>query len=161
DGVRAGTQMAAILGGRGLAEGDAPPALVRHRDAQAVLARLFRRVAPDLAALPDRTVVCRCEGRTVGDLRALLGEQKAPLSAREVKLNGRFAMGACQGRFCADWTARLIGEINGAPPPPAGEITGNRWPGRPVPVSAFVAGAPPASAEPTEEPMQTDGAHVP
>lgn len=107
DGQRAGRALAARLAGQ-----PAPPpcpALARERIAQARLAALFAPVgAPALADLPPGTVLCRCEGGTLADLRAL-GPNP---TARQLRLTGRFAMGACQGRFCADWVAQLAGHAD-------------------------------------------------
>ncbi len=86
--------------------------------------------------LPDDTMLCRCEGGTIGDLRKLF--IAAPgLSGRELKLNGRFAMGACQGRFCAANTAAAVAELTGSSLP-VSTITGHRWPVRPVPISSLI-----------------------
>lgn len=112
----------------------------RQRRAQALLARLFAPVAndPPLSRLSDDTVLCRCENRTLGDLKSLCGTPD-PLSGREVKQNGRFAMGACQGRFCAENTARLMAELRpDVAPPSANDLTGRRWPIRPVSIGALV-----------------------
>lgn len=111
DGARAGRAMAAALAGK-----PAPPpcpAVGRERAAQRRLAALFAPSgAPPLADLPPDTVLCRCEGGTLGDLRAL---GPAP-TARQIRLTGRFGMGACQGRFCADWVSQLAGQTDlGAP----------------------------------------------
>lgn len=102
DGTRAGLTMLALLAGQ-----PAPPeprALNGQRHAQARLARLYARdEGAELNALPPETILCRCEARTLGDLTAL-GE--AP-TARDLRLTGRFGMGACQGRFCAEWVAHF------------------------------------------------------
>lgn len=112
--------------------------VARERRVQAALAQHFDFVGPELSGLPDETVVCRCEGRTLGDLRHLLvGNDQ--VSAREIKLSGRFAMGACQGKFCAEWAARVLASHHGVAPPPNTEFTGSRWPVKPVPVSALIA----------------------
>ncbi|WP_416799093.1 FAD-dependent oxidoreductase [Ciceribacter azotifigens] len=113
----------------------------RLRQAQDVLTRLFQPVdrADPLMHLPDETILCRCESRTAGDLRRLCAGPDAP-SGREVKHNGRFAMGSCQGRFCADNTAALMAALGPDQPPPSPEdLTGRRWPIRPVPIGALVA----------------------
>ena len=144
DGSLAGERLAAALDGRPTPSGGTA-SIDRHRKAQAILTRIFTPPPVDLAALPDATVLCRCENRTVGDLKALLGEQRDRVSPREVKLNGRFAMGACQGRFCAEWTARLLAKSGAAPD--VRTITGQRWPARPLPVSSIVAGATPEPGE--------------
>lgn len=129
DGARAGQAMAALLAGR-----PAPPepaALVRERRAQALLARLFARdTAAELAILPPDTILCRCEGRTLADLRAL---GPAP-TARELRLTGRFGMGACQGRFCADWVARISGQP---------ELGRSRLPVQPLSIADLLALPPP------------------
>ncbi|MDP2780366.1 FAD-dependent oxidoreductase [Devosia sp.] len=117
--------------------------MARERQAQAALNTLFDYSGRDPAQLPDETVICRCEGRTLGQLRSMLSADD-PVSAREIKLNGRFGMGSCQGRFCAEWVASFVAsQRNGTPPQPS-EIVGSRWPVKPVPISAFVT-LPPSS----------------
>lgn len=109
------------------------------RAAQNALSLLFAPLgsASPLDQLSDETILCRCEGRTAGDLRRLC-ERSDPLSGREVKHNGRFAMGACQGRFCAENTAAFIAQINkGRNAPVAQDLTGQRWPVRPVSIAAL------------------------
>lgn len=115
----------------------------RQRRAQTLLARLFapldERAALD--GLGDDTVLCRCEGKTVGDLRTLC-QRADTLTGREIKHNGRFAMGACQGRFCAANTAALMARFKAdAPTPTAADLTGRRWPVRPVSIGALVGAA--------------------
>lgn len=142
DGRRAGCVVADLLSGRrdrADLEGD----IVRARAAQATLSALFAPVDPasPLSNLPDDTILCRCEGKTVGDLRQLC-DRADKLSGREVKHNGRFAMGACQGRFCAANTAALMAELNRDVPNAAAEdLTGRRWPIRPVSIAALTGAA--------------------
>ncbi|MHC1550542.1 FAD-dependent oxidoreductase [Phyllobacterium sp. K27] len=147
DGRRAGRQVVDILSeNRDRAGHD--QAVERARMAQATLAALFAPVlgAPQLSSLPDETILCRCEGKTVGDLRRLCNRADR-LTGREIKHNGRFAMGACQGRFCAANTAALMAELNpGAPLPSTEDLTGRRWPLRPVSIAAL-AGAIPINSE--------------
>ncbi len=124
-----GRALAAELAGR-----PAPPddALARERAAQARLARIYRHDGlSELAGLPADTVLCRCENRTLADLRAL---GPAPTD-RQLRLDGRFAMGGCQGRFCAEWVRRLTGPD---PVPPFG-IGAARWPARPIAVADLLA----------------------
>ncbi len=138
DGRAAGARVAAALRGFGNTE---PRGLTRLRQAQAILAQLFAPVetAHPLAALPDDTVLCRCENRNVGELKALCGGADG-LTGREVKHHGRFAMGSCQGRFCADNTAALMAHLRpDLPAPQARDLTGTRWPIRPVPIAALAA----------------------
>jgi hypothetical protein len=138
-GALAARKVVALLG-RGQPQGNEQAILVRQRQVQASLARLF---APTVAPVdvPDHTVLCRCEGRTVGDLKHLLAGVDVK-SGREVKHNGRFSMGSCQGRFCAANTAELMTRLRpDAPPVAATDLTGQRWPLRPVSIAAVVAAA--------------------
>ncbi len=147
DGCDAADRVVAVLSGVPADRSSAAAAVDRERRAQAILARMFAPAVPDepIEALPPDTVLCRCEGRTVGDLRALVSGSDG-LSGREIKHNGRFAMGACQGRFCAHWVAeaaaRLAPEVA---PPTARDLTGRRWPIRPVSIAALAAPPDPSS----------------
>ncbi|MCE5974971.1 NAD(P)/FAD-dependent oxidoreductase [Sinirhodobacter sp. WL0062] len=151
-GARAALE-AGRAGGRAMAQalatGTTPtapnsPLLDRERAAQARLARIYAH--DDFAALhslPSDTVICRCEGRTLDDLRAL---GPAPRT-RELRLLGRFGMGPCQGRFCGEWVARAISDTPQAPVPahPLGEP---RWPAAPIAVADLHAAAPDTGAAP-------------
>ncbi len=136
DGRAAAREAIALLSGA--AAQRHTPEVLRQRRAQAVLAALFKPVRDDggLAALPDETVLCRCEGRTVGQLRAMLTEPD-PVGPREIKLNGRFGMGSCQGRFCADNVQALIAAAR--PGAETGPLSRDRWPARPVLIAALAA----------------------
>lgn len=151
DGKHAALRVAAALSGAPLPA--ASRAVGRERAIQAALAALFEPPAGRAPAhLPDDTVLCRCEGRTVGDLRALVGRDGG-LSPREIKLNGRFAMGACQGRFCADNVMALAAAMRGeAVPEPAERLTGRRWPVRPVSIASLIAGETNREPAPDDEP---------
>ncbi|PJI40502.1 MAG: oxidase [Rhizobium sp.] len=144
DGRRAGRTVTDLLSGKRDRAG-LDHAVERARLAQATLAELFAPIhaAQPLRSLPDDTVLCRCEGKTVGDLRQLCSRADR-LTGREVKHNGRFAMGACQGRFCAANTAALMAEINPDGPAPSTEdLTGRRWPVRPISIAALTGAIPP------------------
>ncbi|MCA1968241.1 MAG: FAD-dependent oxidoreductase [Rhizobium sp.] len=144
DGRRAGRAVADLLSGKHDRAG-LDHVVERARMAQATLAELFTPVhGPQLLrSLPDDTILCRCEGKTVGDLRQLC-DRADRLTGREVKHNGRFAMGACQGRFCAANTAALMAEINpGGPAPSTEDLTGRRWPVRPISIAALTGAIPP------------------
>lgn len=68
----------------------------------ALLARHFA-LRPELFKLADaRTLVCRCEDVTLGEL------QRHP-DWREAKLQTRCGMGACQGRICGPICRELLG----------------------------------------------------
>lgn len=140
DGDHAGRVIAARLAGR--PDPRLPAEFDRERAAQAALARMFRRdEAARLAALSDDTVICRCEMRTLADLHAL---GPAP-TVRDIRLNGRFAMGACQGRSCGEWIKRIlerdaVAEAIGLP----------RWPVRPVAIADILDAEFPAANQPGE-----------
>ena len=112
-----------------------PPELGKHRRAQAKLEKLFQPINDlPLKDLPKETIICKCECKTVGDISALLTEKD--VSAKEIKLNGRFGMGRCQGRYCGKWVLDMIGETGGIQQPTVA-LTGCRWPIRPVSISAL------------------------
>lgn len=113
-----------------------PPAeLRRHGRAQARLRAIFEPIARiPLTELPDETVLCRCEQKTVGDMRRLA--EFPDLTAKEIKLNGRFAMGRCQGRYCASWAMELLADSGGPLKSPE-SLTGRRWPVRPISIGAL------------------------
>lgn len=125
DGRRVAAEMAEQLNlGRRIAV--AKETLGDARRFQSALAQLYRasRSMP-----PDETILCRCESLRLNDLKAL----PPGSSSREIRLVGRFGMGACQGRFCHPNVADL--KIGGLPAPSAAPPL--RWPLRPVSVAAL------------------------
>lgn len=131
DGQRAAQVLAECLGG-------SAPAGAFDRDIAS--ARRMQRslrvlcAAPALPIAPE-TVVCRCEGLRRRDFDALQGAA----SAREIRLVGRFGMGACQGRFCLPSVRTIAAE---AGTPFDAEFPDNavqRWPLRPVSVVSLAA----------------------
>ena len=146
DGRRAAREVIAVLRGGKIVGDNLSARLVQHRKAQTLLSDLFRPVnlANDPRHLPDDTILCRCENKTVGDLRGLLAQDA--LSPREIKLNGRFGMGACQGRFCADTVMAITAasraeSVRGD----IAQLTGSRWPLRPVSIASLAATEIPAA----------------
>lgn len=123
DGRRAAMQVLARLGRTDIRLSSDEHGLQRARDFQAALARALHGepIVP-----PPETMICRCEGRTYADLAALAEDA----SSREIRLMGRFGLGACQGRFCGPMIAALRGQPLPAATPP-------RWPLRPVSVAAL------------------------
>ncbi|MDX0649863.1 FAD-dependent oxidoreductase [Sinorhizobium medicae] len=141
DGAEAGREAAARLEGRPSC--GSRSAMRRHRALQHRLSRIFAPAqgATVLRDCPDETVICRCEGRTIGHLKEQLAGPDA-VSARELRLNGRFGMGACQGRFCSEWALSLMSELRrsaGVPasPPDFARTGVCRWPLRPVALSSL------------------------
>ncbi|TQJ29876.1 NAD(P)/FAD-dependent oxidoreductase [Microbacterium sp. SLBN-146] len=58
-------------------------------------------------ALPDDTVVCRCEGVTCGDVRRAASTLGEP-GLRSIKLTTRAGLGLCQGRICGRSVEQLL-----------------------------------------------------
>jgi len=78
------------------------------------LAHAFPWPAEQAAALPDDTIVCRCECITAGELRRCVRE----MGSREVnraKAFSRVGMGRCQGRYCGHAGAEVIAACAGIP----------------------------------------------
>jgi NADPH-dependent 2,4-dienoyl-CoA reductase/sulfur reductase-like enzyme len=109
-------------------------ALQRRRGPQLAFARRLAQgfvLDPRLRTLADdRTLVCRCEDISWGELR-----QHG--SWRAAKLQTRCGMGACQGRICGPITADCLGW----------ESRGLRAPLQPVPLASLLP----------EEPAQDAG----
>jgi len=101
--------------------------LSKYQQAYRSIEQIYNLTNQDIDySLDDETIICRCEHRALKDLKSLNNP-----TLREVRLLGRFAMGSCQGRFCANWIEKYLSQST-----PNIEIThslqGNRWPIRPV-----------------------------
>lgn len=66
------------------------------------------------AALPDDTIVCRCECVTAGELRACVRD-KGSREVNRAKAFSRVGMGRCQGRFCGHAGAEIVAAAAGVP----------------------------------------------
>jgi len=134
DGERIGSQVADYLGGGKFSDRWAPD-IARHRQAQAVLHLLYPDMRPfDIAGADKTTVLCRCENRTVEDLRAL-----GQTTAKQARLLGRFAMGPCQGRFCGETlAASLTANPDDGRSAVASPVLSSRWPIAPIRVQGIV-----------------------
>ncbi|MDR3369320.1 FAD-dependent oxidoreductase [Rhodoferax sp.] len=129
DGRRAAQQVVRHLG-HACHDGQQDRAIDKVRRTQAAMAQLFQ--APPIVPTAQ-TVICRCEGLRRTDFEHLL----VAGSARELRLVGRFAMGVCQGRFCAETVSSLAHEhgIDFDPAALNGDVP--RWPLRPVSLAAL------------------------
>lgn len=139
DGRRAARETIRLFSGVNAPGADSK--ILRQRRAQSILQELFRPVGggSPISAVPEDTVLCRCEGRTFGELRAMLAETDQ-LSLREIKLNGRFGMGVCQGRFCSDSVRELVALSRCHDKSASVEpLNRDRWPLRPVSIASIVA----------------------
>lgn len=105
------------LAGAAAAGGSGPRRLRARRAALGAFAHALRATyaMPDgwAAAVPDETVVCRCEEVTAGVVRAAVRELGAT-EGRSAKLLCRAGMGLCQGRMCAANVEALVGAELGA-----------------------------------------------
>lgn len=142
DGCRAAQQVARQLGKRCDSQ-RLDQVIARAQRTQLALAQLFQ--APPVMPTAN-TVVCRCEALRRADFDRL----EVAGSARELRLVGRFGMGACQGRFCAHTASQLAHEHGFDFDPAALNGDVPRWPLRPVSLAALAAYAAP---EPVSEPV--------
>jgi hypothetical protein len=106
-GIRAAERAGAL--GAAQAEGRRRPHRARSRALRRLRERLCEttKLRPGLALLMRAdTLVCRCEGVTVGDIGRALEHGPADLSSLE--LLTRVGMGECQGRECAPTLSRCL-----------------------------------------------------
>jgi len=126
---------------------------LRHRRARfverSIRPFLNRLYAPPRQALApeDKTIVCRCESVTAGDLRrfARLG----CLGPNQVKAHGRAGMGPCQGRTCGLVVSEILARANRRTMEQTGYLR-LRMPIKPVTLAEMASLAP--SDEPSAEP---------
>ena len=108
-------------------------AVARAERLQAAMRAAFDPPADLVTAIPDETILCRCERILAGELRALAGL----LGAREVnraKSFSRIGMGRCQGRLCGHAAAEILAGKLGISPDSVGRLRGQP-PIKPVIVS--------------------------
>jgi len=74
-------------------------------------------------ALPDDTVICRCEAITAGELRATASANGAP-ELNRAKAFSRVGMGRCQGRYCGHAAAEVLAAATGQPLARVGRLRG-------------------------------------
>jgi len=97
---------------------DAARPLQTRRRRRLAFGRRFNRLtalpAGVIRAIPDETVVCRCEEITMGTLKqALADDQQSPTA---IKRATRIGMGICQGRMCGPFVAQAAAVLGGLPP---------------------------------------------
>lgn len=90
------------------------------------------------AALPDSTVVCRCEVVTAGELRQTVTELGA-CEINRAKALCRVGMGRCQGRYCGHAAAEVVAHAAGIPVEQVGRIR-SQGPVKLLSISAVAAG---------------------
>ncbi|MBN3753136.1 FAD-dependent oxidoreductase [Paraburkholderia sp. Tr-20389] len=107
--------------------------LARYTRFAAGLRAAFPWPARFAAALPDETIVCRCEAITAGELRHVVREMGAT-EANRAKAFSRVGMGRCQGRFCAHAGAEVIAAEARVPLEAVGRLRGQA-PVKPLPMA--------------------------
>jgi hypothetical protein len=85
------------------------------------------------AAVPDDTLVCRCEAITAGELRRVVREAGAR-EANRAKAFSRVGMGRCQGRYCGHAGAEIIAAAACVPLSAVGRLRGQA-PVKPLPMA--------------------------
>ena len=110
--------------------------LRRHKRFQDHLRSLYRAEPLTTQLARDRTLVCRCESVTLGELREAFAG--GAMSAGAAKRLTRAGMGKCQGRYCSPSVLALASETAGIPP---GEFSGfaPQAPIRPVAIGEVAA----------------------
>ncbi len=78
------------------------------------------RPRADLLSPPDDVIVCRCEEKTAGDIRAAI--RQGCLGPNQVKSFTRCGMGTCQGRECGLTLTTLIASERGVSPEETGHL---------------------------------------
>jgi hypothetical protein len=111
----------------------------RLRQFQRGLAEAFAWPAHWIAAMPDDTLLCRCEGVTFGELRRAVRRDLGPREVNRGKAITRCGMGRCQGRFCGLPAAELIASETGVPLADVGHLRA-QGPVKPISLAMLDAG---------------------
>ena len=74
-------------------------------------------------SLPDETVLCRCEGVLVGEVRET-ARAKGASEINRAKALSRVGMGRCQGRYCGHAAAEVVAAATGASLESVGRLRG-------------------------------------
>ena len=110
--------------------------LISHERFQEALWTMFQapRLSDQLAA--DDTLVCRCEGVSMGAVRRALADGTSSVGG--LKRLTRGGMGRCQGRYCGPLLTQLVDSATGQPtgefsyfaPRPPDQAGADRRPGQ-------------------------------
>ncbi|MBD9665403.1 FAD-dependent oxidoreductase [Variovorax sp. VRV01] len=133
-GTLAGTAAARNLGRAPLEPTEAIARLRKAMRFQQALWTIYQAPPVSLAAVPDDTLLCRCEEISFGTVREQIRAGRDTLAA--LKRNTRLGMGRCQGRYCAVTAARLVTEMTGQAPG-VEQYLAPRPPAKPVPAGAL------------------------
>jgi NADPH-dependent 2,4-dienoyl-CoA reductase/sulfur reductase-like enzyme len=98
------------------------------------LSQAFPWPAQQATRLSDDTIVCRCEGVSVGELRQVV-QQTGACESNRVKAFSRVGMGRCQGRYCGHAAAEIIAHAAMIPIEQVGRLRGQA-PVKPLQIAA-------------------------
>ena len=119
----------AVLGDTGEEAARLDRAIAREARFRTALERAYPYPHALAAAMPDDTLLCRCEAITAADLRASV----APDINRGKALT-RVGMGRCQGRLCGPPAAEVLAAALGCDIAEVGRLRG-QMPVKPVPMA--------------------------
>jgi len=106
--------------------------LARHTRLRKALDAAYPFPTHLIDAMSDSLTLCRCEGVTVGELRASYVKTSAP-DVNRLKAFTRVGMGRCQGRVCGAMAAEILAGQSGASLPDVGRLRGQH-PIKPIPM---------------------------
>ena len=86
------------------------------------------------AAIPDDTLICRCEAISMGEIKKSI--RQGAFTAAGVKKATRCSMGRCQGRICGPVITDIIAALTHTPPEKSG-TTRSRFPVKNVRLAAL------------------------
>lgn len=133
-GTLAGAAVARNLGLKAPEPDEAVEKLHRAECFQQALWSIYAPPPVTLTAVPDETLLCRCEEITFGSVREQIRAGSDTLAA--LKRNTRLGMGRCQARYCGVTAGRLLAEMTGRPPQ-VEQYFAPRPPAKPVPAGAL------------------------
>ncbi|MCC6533533.1 MAG: FAD-dependent oxidoreductase [Burkholderiales bacterium] len=117
--------------------------LASERRIRPLLEALYRPNDPHVVPADDAVIVCRCEGITAGEIRAVI-KQGCP-GPNQMKAFLRCGMGPCQGRMCGLTVTELIAQGRGMSPAEIGYFR-IRPPIKPLLLGELAASDSPADA---------------
>lgn len=121
--------------------GQAKPSAVERLMSELARHAKFRRGIEEAYPFPrhlidrmdDSLMVCRCEGVSVGELRANFVKSAAP-EVNRLKAFTRVGMGRCQGRVCGAVAAEILARKSNKPIAEVGRLRGQH-PVKPIPLT--------------------------
>ena len=130
----------ALLTDKGHSVSQADLAWLRHtikrlRQFQRGLSKAFAWPHTLANALPDETILCRCENVSVAEIRSALSSGLIPSEINRVKAITRCGMGRCQSRMCGPALQEIIAAHSGNSVDSVGRLRGQA-PVKPIPLSA-------------------------